>query len=45
MGITQSGYYRLTQNISGLLSGKDYCIKISANDVVLDGGIFDDWEW
>ncbi len=35
--ITQSGYYRLDQNISGLLSGQDYCIGIFANDVTLDG--------
>ncbi|MEM3505164.1 MAG: NosD domain-containing protein [Archaeoglobaceae archaeon] len=37
MDITQSGYYKLNKSISGLLSGKDYCIKISANNVVLDG--------
>ncbi|MEM2638378.1 MAG: NosD domain-containing protein, partial [Candidatus Hadarchaeales archaeon] len=35
--ITQPGYYRLVNDISGLLSGKDYCIKISASNVVLDG--------
>ncbi|MEM2694000.1 MAG: right-handed parallel beta-helix repeat-containing protein [Archaeoglobaceae archaeon] len=37
MNITQSGNYRLVNSISGLLSGKNYCINISANDVVLDG--------
>ncbi|MEM2023100.1 MAG: hypothetical protein QXI31_05420, partial [Archaeoglobaceae archaeon] len=37
MDITESGNYRLNQSISGLLSSKDYCIRISANDVVLDG--------
>ncbi|MEM4155818.1 MAG: right-handed parallel beta-helix repeat-containing protein, partial [Archaeoglobaceae archaeon] len=37
MDITQSGNYRLNQSISGLLGGEEYCIKISANDVVLDG--------
>ncbi|MEM2031021.1 MAG: NosD domain-containing protein [Archaeoglobaceae archaeon] len=35
--ITKSGYYKLNKSISGLLSGKDYCIKISADNVVLDG--------
>lgn len=30
----------LGNNIFGLQSGKDYCIKISANDVVLDGNGF-----
>ncbi|MEM4945216.1 MAG: S8 family serine peptidase [Archaeoglobaceae archaeon] len=35
--ISHPGYYRLNQSISGLLSGKNYCIGIFANDVVLDG--------
>jgi len=35
--ISSSGYYYLTQNITGLLSGQYYCIGIFANDVVLDG--------
>jgi len=35
--ITSSGYYYLTQNLIGLKSGVNYCIKISASNVVLDG--------
>ncbi|MEM3505014.1 MAG: S8 family serine peptidase [Archaeoglobaceae archaeon] len=35
--ISHPGYYRLNQSISGLLSDKDFCIGIFANDVVLDG--------
>ncbi|MEM2176246.1 MAG: right-handed parallel beta-helix repeat-containing protein [Archaeoglobaceae archaeon] len=38
--ITQPGYYRLVNDISGILSGKNYCIGIFANDVVLDGQEF-----
>ncbi|MEM4566438.1 MAG: NosD domain-containing protein [Archaeoglobaceae archaeon] len=37
MEITQPGYYRLVNDISGVLSGQNYCIGIFANDVVLDG--------
>ncbi len=37
MEITQSGNYRLVRDISGLLSGKDYCIRIFADEVVLMG--------
>ncbi|MEM4689460.1 MAG: S8 family serine peptidase [Archaeoglobaceae archaeon] len=35
--ISHPGYYGLNQSISGLLSDKDFCIGIFANDVVLDG--------
>jgi parallel beta-helix repeat protein len=35
--ITSSGYYYLTQNLTGLKSGANYCIGIRANNVVLDG--------
>ncbi|MEM2030889.1 MAG: hypothetical protein QXV35_06035 [Archaeoglobaceae archaeon] len=32
MEITQPGYYRLVNDISGRLSGKDYCIGIFAHN-------------
>jgi len=35
--INSPGYYYLTQNLIGLKSGANYCIKISASNVVLDG--------
>ncbi|MDW7989043.1 MAG: S8 family serine peptidase, partial [Archaeoglobaceae archaeon] len=38
--ITQPGYYKLGSNISGLQSGKKYCIGIFASNVVLDGNGF-----
>ncbi|MDW7989443.1 MAG: NosD domain-containing protein, partial [Archaeoglobaceae archaeon] len=38
--ITQPGYYKLGSNISGLQSGKEYCIGIFASNVVLDGNGF-----
>ncbi|MEM4689591.1 MAG: NosD domain-containing protein [Archaeoglobaceae archaeon] len=38
--ITSAGYYVLTRDLNGLKSGEDYCIKISANDVVLNGQDF-----
>ncbi|MEM2345446.1 MAG: NosD domain-containing protein [Archaeoglobaceae archaeon] len=39
MDITQSGNYRLNQSIFGpqMFSGRDYCVGIFADDVVLDG--------
>jgi len=37
MEISSNGYYRLTQDIFGVLSDKSYCIKISSDNVVLDG--------
>lgn len=37
MEITSSGYYAITQDIYGVLPGENYCIKIFADDVVLDG--------
>jgi parallel beta-helix repeat protein len=35
--IASSGYYYLTQNLTGLKSGANYCIKITAKNVTLDG--------
>jgi parallel beta-helix repeat protein len=35
--IDSSGYYYLTGDLRGLKEGTDYCIGISASDVVLDG--------
>lgn len=36
--ITSPGLYILAQNISGTHPGEDWCIKISASNVVINGG-------
>lgn len=38
--INSAGYYFIVKNLYGVKSGNDYCIRISTNDVVLNGQDF-----